>query len=247
MPAPVAPSVPPGLRIYAIGDIHGESGALDRLHALAADDAEGWGGTKMFVYLGDYVDRGDDSAGVIERLAGAAVPGFERRFLLGNHDAAMLGFLDDPAAHAGWLGFGGLETLASYGIRVAPHSSAGGTWLKKLSEALTVVLPSAHRAFLEGLELTVAAGDYLFVHAGVRPGRPLERQDADDLLWIREPFLSSIRWHGKRIVHGHTIVAEPKALPNRIAVDTGAYAGGALSCAVLEGASCRFIGVQNRV
>jgi len=237
--------VPPGLRIYAIGDIHGESRALDQLHSRIAKDAEIWHGRKLLVYLGDYVDRGDDSAGVIARLTDSPLPGFACRYLMGNHDATMLDFLSDPGSHQAWLGFGGLETLASYGVRAPADPGTAASRALALSEALAACLPAAHRSFLEGLEGSVTVGDYLFVHAGIRPGCPIDRQKLEDLLWIREPFLSSRRWHGKRVVHGHTIVPAPETLPNRIAVDTGAYAGGSLTCLVLEDAYCRFISVDN--
>lgn len=236
-----APSVPPGVRVYAIGDIHGLAGLLDRLHAAILADIEGYGGVPLVIYLGDYVDRGDDSAGVLDRLAAGALPGCRCRYLCGNHEATMLDFLKDPTANLGWLKFGGIETLASYGVDVT-----GTDRPERLAAALAARLPAAHRRFLLELETQVIVGDYCFVHAGIRPGRPLDRQDPADLLWIREPFLSSEAWHGKRIVHGHTIVDQPDIWPNRIGIDTGAYAGGALTCLVLEDADCRFLSVGGR-
>ncbi|HYE01531.1 MAG TPA: metallophosphoesterase family protein [Alphaproteobacteria bacterium] len=242
-------AVPEGLCVYAIGDVHGERRCLDRmLAAIAADGAPGGRGAGLqpiLVFLGDYVDRGPDSRGVLDRLcelaaAAAAGAGPSCRFLLGNHESAMLGFLAEPAAHANWLEFGGMETLLSYGVR-APLGLGGPARLAALRDGLAAALPEAHRRLLAGLERMAEVGDYVFVHAGIRPGVPLDRQAEEDLLWIREPFLSATRHHGKCVVHGHTIVERPALLPNRIAVDTGAYATGLLTAVALHGTERRII------
>ncbi|MEI7606060.1 MAG: metallophosphoesterase [Rhodospirillaceae bacterium] len=238
------PSAPEGWCIYAIGDIHGERRCLERIiETIEAHHKRVFaiGGEKpILIFLGDYVDRGPDSKGVLDilcRFAAEAESGAGPacRFVAGNHETAMREFLDDPEAGAGWLEFGGAETLASYGVRVAGgvglHS---GRW-RDMADSLAEKLPEAHRVFLEGLEPMVVLGDYVFVHAGVRPGVSLERQRLEDMQCIREPFLSSRRYHGKVVVHGHTPVEHPQVLPNRIGVDTGVYATGVLSAAVLHG------------
>ncbi|MBK1663176.1 metallophosphoesterase [Rhodospirillum rubrum] len=244
---PVAPAVPLGVRVYAIGDIHGQIDALDHLHDLIVRDAAAKASSVrrcLIVYLGDYVDRGEATPAVLDRLCGPPPSGFERHFLRGNHESAMLDFLGAPAANLGWLEFGGLATLAGYGVRM-PGAAGPVARAEGLAKALHACLPPTHRAFLSGLQSHVTLGDYFFVHAGVMPGRPLDRQSEDDLLWIREPFLSSPLWHGKRVVHGHTITEAPVVRPNRIGIDTGAFAGGPLTCLVLENETLRFIATHD--
>lgn len=215
--------------------------ALEALHhRIAADMAAGGAADCVVVYLGDYVDRGPDSAAVLDCLAAPAPAGWQRRFLRGNHEAAMLGFLAAPEANLAWLEFGGMETLGSYGVRL-PRTGSLAERARQMAEDLARAVPAEHLAFLAGLEWSVDLGDYLFVHAGIRPGRPLARQKPEDLLTIREPFLSSRAWHGKVVVHGHSMTPRPELLANRIGVDTGAYAGGPLSCIILEGEAQRVI------
>lgn len=255
MPHPPCPAacVPAGLCVYAVGDVHGHSRALDRLLDRIGEDfaavrtsGEDDGGITraLIVFLGDYVDRGPDSRGVLDRLCAlAAGGGLPCRFLLGNHEAAMLDFLQNPAAAAEWLGYGGVETLGSYGIR-ASVGTTDPVRCRALRDDLLSRLPDEHLTFLKGLESLVLLGDYAFVHAGVRPGVPLDRQRTEDLLWMREPFLSSRRHHGKIVVHGHTVVDQPQFLPNRIAVDTGAYATGILTSLALHGTAQRTLNVS---
>jgi serine/threonine protein phosphatase 1 len=226
-------ALPPGLRVYAVGDIHGCAEQLAALHAQIAADAQARPVPRVvLVHLGDYVDRGDDSAAVLERLLGPPpVPGAEVVNLLGNHEVMMLDACD-PRSPAGampfWLENGGTETLASY--RASPDEAA--PW-----EAI----PREHLDLLRGCALRWSAGDYLFVHAGVRPGVPLERQDPFDLIWIREPFLSFEGDLPQIVVHGHTPVTLPAIRPHRIGIDTGACFGGELTCLVLEGQRLRFL------
>ena len=239
-----AARIPDGMTIYAVGDIHGELGLLRDLQQAIADDhaSNGAGSAPVVVYVGDYIDRGEDSSGVIDRLIDNALPGFRKHCLMGNHEAAMLDFLREPTVGSPWLDFGGLATLHSYGVNPADRRSANG--IDELRDDLAARLPPGHLAFLQGLELSVVYGDYAFVHAGIRPGRPLAEQQADDLLWIRSPFLETTQRHEKTIVHGHTIVSDIEILPNRIAIDTGAYFSGCLSAVVLNGDTVRTLQVD---
>jgi serine/threonine protein phosphatase 1 len=236
-------AVPEGWLVYAVADIHGEAGLLCRMLAAIRSDAGSHPPARtLVVFLGDYIDRGPDSWGVLERLTGDPLPGMAVRFLLGNHEAVMLDFLAGGAVGAEWLRFGGLETLASYGI--AAVGAPTPARLAQLRDELAARLPPRHAAFLQGLEQSCTVGDYAFVHAGIRPGRPLEAQIPEDLLWIREPFLSDPRLHGPVIVHGHTVTPAPEQRPNRIGLDTGAYATGVLTALRLEGTDQRFLQVS---
>ena len=231
---------PPGTRLYVVGDIHGYPDHLDRLHALIRDDAASAAASrKVVAYVGDYVDRGPDSRRVIETLLQSPLPGFESVHLKGNHEAAMLSFLDDEELSLDWLGFGGAETLASYGIASPRRLADFATARQELARKL----PADHLDFLRGLTLSRVEGDFLIVHAGVRPGVSLPAQIEDDLLWIREPFLSSREVFGKIVVHGHTIDRLPQVRSNRIGVDTGIYRYGRLTCAVMEGGRLGFLRV----
>lgn len=247
----VPPRVPAGLCVYAVGDVHGQRRCLERMLALIAEDAERMRASEglepRLVFLGDYVDRGPDSRGVLDLLCAMSArfdagQGAACHFLIGNHEESMLEFLREPATGIGWLAYGGAETLISYGVR----TSAGTTdpaRCRAMRDSLEALLPEEHRRFLEALEPLVVLGDYAFVHAGIRPGQPLDRQRPHDLRWIREPFLSSRRRHEKVIVHGHSVVDHPEILPNRIGIDTGAYATGILSAIALHGAEQRLFQV----
>jgi len=212
---------------------------LDLLHEQIERDAQGSGSEKHVVYLGDYIDRGPDSKGVIDRVMNRVPQGFRAHYIKGNHDAALLDFLEDPESYRGWRSFGAGDTLISYGVR--PPLFDAVEQMVAARDLLKKALPPEHLAFFHELELKVTLGDYLFVHAGVRPGVSLDGQIEEDLLWIREDFLSSTLSHGKVVVHGHTPLSSPARTHNRISVDTGAYATGILSCAVLEGETCRFL------
>lgn len=192
----------------------------------------------LTVTVGDYIDRGPDSRGVIERLT--ANP-FATPFvaLRGNHETILEEFLRDPSVADHWRRLGGLETLHSYGIDVAPLMRGKGQ--EAAAVALRTALPRSHVAFLASLELSLTVGRYFLCHAGVRPGVPLARQREEDLLWIREEFLDSRVDFGKIIVHGHTPSEEPELRPNRVNIDTGAFMSGRLTCAVLEETGIRFL------
>ena len=234
--------VPPGVCVYAIGDIHGRADLLEVLHRRIAADADQLtpGTDKLVLYVGDYVDRGLESRQVLDLLLRRPLPDFHAVYLLGNHDAWLLSFLIDAKIGSTWLRYGGDATLHSYGVRVRPAVDEP-RYYEELQAELRERLPRRHVEFLEELELSYETGDYLFVHAGVRPNQPLDRQTADDLLWIREPFLSSRRDLGKVVVHGHTVEAEPAVRANRIGIDTGACWTGCLTCLVLEEGRYRFL------
>ena len=235
----------PGTRLYSIGDIHGRADLLADLQARILADAASGPPDRVVVYLGDYVDRGPDSRRTIELLTGSALPGFRAVHLLGNHEELMLAFLADAEAAERWLFNGGDATLKSYGVDPA-QPSAGGDPYERLRRALLRRLPRSHFDFLRGLKDSHVEGGYLFAHAGLRPGLPLDRQSRQDLLWIREPFLDSLDEFGAVVVHGHTVSVRPEVRPNRIGIDTGAYATGRLTCLVLEQATRRFLATEGK-
>ncbi len=237
-------SLAQGLRVYAIGDIHGFSDALDRMHdAIAADLLDHPPESAHIVYLGDYIDRGPDSKGVIDRLIARRDrgDGIEKTFILGNHEMGLYEFTKNPH-ESRWLMYGGIETLKSYGIVFAADVPLPGE-IEDAAGRLLNVLPPAHREFLEALEYYRAIGDYFFVHAGIDPLKPLEKNTVRDFTFIREPFLSWPAAFSKMIVHGHTISEKPEIKKHRIGVDTGLYAGGKLTAAVLENDTVRFLQV----
>ncbi|MFN3401948.1 MAG: metallophosphoesterase family protein, partial [Ferrovibrio sp.] len=223
--------LPPGLRVYAIGDIHGRADLLDRLHDQIQADLSTAPEKTVIVYLGDYVDRGADSHGVIERLTRSRFSNVETIALLGNHEDMLLQFMDAPYGASLWLSNGGDATLASYKVKVP----ASFDDLLFTQRALLGAMPRHHKQFLASLPEQVQYGDYLFVHAGIKPGLPLDRQSREQMIWIRDVFLNSEVDHGLIVVHGHTIVHEVEWRSNRIGVDTGAYTTGRLTALVLEG------------
>jgi len=234
-----APRVPPGARVYAIGDVHGRLDLLDIVRAkIVADARDAPEERRIIVHLGDYIDRGPDSAPTIDRLIAGPPEGFEAVHLIGNHEDTLIRFLDDVRFGPQWLGFGGMATLQSYGVRRPSSGSNRERW-EALRLAVREALPSEHLAFLRSLRPWYAIGDYLFVHAGVRPGLPIERQSLDDLIWIRDAFLDSDADFGAIVVHGHTPIREPDARTNRVNIDTGACFTGRLTCLVLSGTERR--------
>jgi serine/threonine protein phosphatase 1 len=228
-------TVPEGRRIYAVGDIHGRADLLETLLHTIRQDAfrEPSNGRPILIFLGDYIDRGFQSKDVIDLLLGDLVSPFETHFLKGNHEAAMLQFLDEPAMGPRWAEFGGAETLVSYGVRPPRSRTSLDEWAAA-SEQLNNILPAAHLDFLMNLKVNVRIGDYMFVHAGVRPGVDLSRQSEQDMLWIREEFLNDRRPLGAVVVHGHTPATRPHRDSRRVGIDTGAYLSGRLTAARFE-------------
>ncbi len=230
------------MRLYAVGDIHGRADLLERLHTMIREDGKGAPASteKIVVYLGDYIDRGLHSRVVIDLLLDRPLAEFGAVHLKGNHEDALLRFLGDASLGPDWLGIGGDGTLLSYGVRL-PKGMSSTQRFEHLRGELRRRMPARHVAFLEGLELMYQAGDYVFVHAGVRPGVPLEEQRPEDLMWIRNEFLNSSRTQGKVVVHGHSLMTRPQVHDHRIGIDTGAYATNVLTCLVLEGTERRFL------
>jgi len=233
-------TTPERTRVYAIGDVHGRDDLLDEIAGLIESDRKTAPAEVLTLFLGDYIDRGPHSAAVVERLASGRFP-TPFRALRGNHEAMLLRFLAEPSVLEFWRNYGGLETLHSYGVDVSAAMRGGGYGAAR--DAFSEALPAAHRAFLKATEFSAAVGDYFFCHAGVRPGTPLADQDEEDLLWIRDGFLSHERSFGKIVVHGHTPVASPEVRVNRINIDTGAFATSRLTCLALEGEDRRFLSV----
>jgi serine/threonine protein phosphatase 1 len=227
-----APAVPPGERVYAIGDIHGRLDLFsEMIERIEEDDARRGPASTTVVLLGDLIDRGPDSAGVID-AARAWAQRRPLRVLAGNHEEMFLKSFDKAETLRHFLRFGGRETLLSYPIGLAEYQSLS---LEELQQRMPQIVPAEHVAYLESLEDSVTIGDYLFVHAGIRPGVPLADQSQSDLRWIREMFIEDSRDHGCIVVHGHTICDDVEEMPNRIGIDTGAYKSGRLTCLALEG------------
>jgi len=234
---------PERTRIYAVGDIHGRVDLLRELHDKICADAEGKQfSRKVIVYLGDYIDRGEGSKEVVDLLIAETLAdaGFESKCLLGNHERSMLDFLRDTASGPNWVIYGGESTLLSYGVGHPRGNGMDDRWAL-IQNRLRDGIPPAHLEFFESLEPGHIEGGYLFVHAGIRPGVALEKQDLMDMIWIRDDFLNSKADHGFCVVHGHTVATEPDIQSNRIGIDTGAYSSGTLTCLVLEGRARRFI------
>jgi diadenosine tetraphosphatase ApaH/serine/threonine PP2A family protein phosphatase len=227
-------------RIYAIGDIHGRLDLLERAIAAIRRDVDAHGPAALTVTLGDYIDRGPSSRGVLDRLVANPFP-TPYVALRGNHDDFLTAFLADPAVGVHWVQQGGLETLCSYGVPV--RRLMVGKSLEAAANHLRAALPAAHVSFLRSLRASLSHGKYFLCHAGVRPGVPLGSQNEEDLLWIRDEFLNSRTEFGKIVVHGHTPMREPEVLPNRINIDTGAFATGRLTCVVLDDNGHRFLNV----
>ena len=234
-------SVPEGSLIYAVGDIHGRADLLRGLHQLIARDAQDREAQKkIIVYLGDYVDRGPYVRETLDLLVENALPGFESRFLMGNHEQLLLNFLEDPQVLQTWIFLGGQSTLLSYKVR-SPGSGFSPERGEEVRQELIRAIPEKHLEFLNRLEPFYKAGTYLFVHAGIRPSLDLEDQKPEDIYWIRDDFLSCKADHGLKVVHGHTITEKVQVRLNRVGIDTGAYATGVLTCAVFENRGVRFL------
>ena len=233
------PALPDGLRIYAIGDIHGRLDLLNEiLHLIGEDIARYPAVRPVYVFLGDYIDRGRWSRETIDRLIehGAA---HECVFLKGNHELIAVSCLSDRSKIDQWLCLGGVETLRSYGV--APEFFANRKQTAGTQLAFHEALPRAHLLFFRDLKECFACGDFFFVHAGVKPNIELTKQKERDLLWIRNEFLSSNKDFGKIVIHGHTPTQRIEIRPNRINIDTGAFATGCLTCLVIEGETLAII------
>jgi len=253
--APGSPRVPDDTRVYAIGDIHGRADLVHDMMQRIAHDRNAASPVRetIVVFVGDYVDRGPDSAGVLDQIArrgpdSAGVldqiarlsrdDSFTTCLLKGNHEVMFLDFLAEPSAFLHWAMNGGLSTLESYDIDVAAMSQDNP---ERLRQMVLEAIPDAHLELLRNLKTSVVVGDYMFVHAGVRPGVPLDAQAEQDLIWIREPFLDFEGDLGKIVVHGHTPTNEPDIRSNRIDIDTLAWRSGTLTALVLENVSRRFL------
>jgi serine/threonine protein phosphatase 1 len=227
--------LPEGIRVYAVGDIHGRADLLKQVFTMIdADMACNPIHRPIEVYLGDYIDRGPNSGDTLDLLIERG-RSREAVFLKGNHESYFLDVLGDPTKVGDWRQFGGLQTLISYGLQ--PSLNPDAAEQTELIRRLTEVMPVRHLEFLRSLQASFMCGDFFFVHAGVRPGIPITEQQESDLLWIRNEFLDSKKNFGKFIVHGHTPVREPDFRPNRVNIDTGAYATGNLTLLRVQGSS----------
>lgn len=233
---------PAGMRIYAIGDVHGRLDLLEAMHTRIRDEIErdapaDW----RIVHVGDYVDRGPDSKGVIDFLAEAIRTDSRYVALAGNHDAGLVDFLADPDKDSLFARHGGRQTALSYGVD-ADFSSQGQA--RASAERLRAAMPREHVEFLSTLPRSVAFGDFFFCHAGIRPGVPLALQNPEDLIWIRERFLSSPLLYEKVVVHGHTPSQAPEIMPNRVNVDTAAFTTGVLTALSIDGTRKRILQIS---
>jgi serine/threonine protein phosphatase 1 len=234
-----------GYRAYVVGDVHGRLDLLEQLlEQIEHDWTERPARKVLLVFLGDLVDRGPHSAQVVERLRTFSAPGVRTVFLLGNHEEVLLRILEgDASVIPSWLRFGGAECIASYGAdprEVARSADADAVRLVRET------IPDEHVEFLRSFGDTCRFGDYLFVHAGIRPGVSVDEQLQSDLRWIREPFLLDETDHGCVVVHGHTIIPEVEERTNRIGIDTGAYRTGVLTALVIEEAEHRYLDTGTR-
>jgi serine/threonine protein phosphatase 1 len=233
------PIIPANIRVYAVGDVHGRADLLiDLFGRIDADLRARPIAVSVQVFLGDYIDRGPQSRRVVDLMIERQKTN-EILCLKGNHEVYAFQFLNDPTVLTAWKRVGGLETLLSYGIM--PNDCHDLPTQRRLAMEFGRSMPDSHRHFIKGLELSFTCGDFFFVHAGVRPGIALNKQSEQDLLWIRDEFLLCEENFGKVVVHGHTPAIEPDIRPNRINIDTGAYATGRLTCLVLQGNQMRFL------
>jgi serine/threonine protein phosphatase 1 len=228
--------IPDGLRIYCVGDVHGQLELLDRVANWVNDDLARSPMPAVTVFLGDYIDRGPNSFGVVDRLSKGEFP-TQIRALRGNHEEMILTFLQNDKSLDAWRRYGALETLHSYGVPVIHVMRGKGFDVAQAT--LREKMPAHHLEFYQKTEFCAVAGDYYFCHAGIKPGVSLDEQNPTDLMWIREEFIKAPGPFEKRIVHGHTPVGKPVVMPDRINIDTGAYANGTLTCLALEGDTTR--------
>lgn len=239
-------STPPNMRLYAVGDVHGHLDLLDKLYQSIIDDiSQHPVENHHIIFLGDYIDRGPDSAGCVEYLIDLQARDHSVICLKGNHEDKLEKFLPHPLTVAdSFFKFGGVECATSYGLNMDGFGGSNEETLQKCAE-LTENIPPQHKAFYAELIHTVTFGDYMFAHAGVRPGVPLDRQSDHDLMWVRPEFIPHEGLYDKVIVHGHTPAYPMEILPNRINADTHAYHTGVLSCIVLQDKEYRVIEASN--
>ncbi|ESW70236.1 metallophosphatase [Mesorhizobium sp. LSJC268A00] len=240
---------PDGMRLYAIGDVHGRLDLLAAMHRRIESELEykptsDW----RVIHLGDYVDRGPESKGVIDFLIEAQKRDPRHLMLAGNHDIGFLDFLDEPDPEGLFIRYGGVQTAQSYGVDLAGHASWFGKAeaLRRGHQALVNAVPQAHVDFLRSLQLSLISGDFFLCHAGVRPDVPLASQSPQDLVWIRDVFHNHPGLYPKVIVHGHTPVPQAEVMPNRVNVDTLAWQSGMLSALAVDGADKRILTVQGK-
>jgi serine/threonine protein phosphatase 1 len=242
---------PDGVRLYAIGDVHGRLDLLSAMHRrieseLERKPARDW----RVIHLGDYVDRGPDSRGVIDFLIDAQKRDPRHLMLAGNHDIGFLDFLGTPDADGLFIRYGGIQTAQSYGVAINEGATAwfgkSDTALRKGHAALVEAVPRSHVDFLRALPFSVTLGDFFFCHAGIRPDVALENQKPQDLIWIRDLFHNHPDLYAKIIVHGHTPVPEAEVMANRVNVDTLAWQSGTLTALVVDGADKRILTVTDR-
>jgi serine/threonine protein phosphatase 1 len=241
------PQITPSARVYAIGDIHGRLDLLENLHYSILEDAQSSPGLKkVLIHLGDYIDRGPDSFGVVDSLAQFSPQGFKVINLKGNHEDFLLRFLGEKKGPSPlldvWRDNGCLETFLSYGIDIRdPEDRAPDEEADFIRQRFTKAIPDSHMKFFNNLKLRQTIGDYLFVHAGINPANPIQQQKKNDLIWIRDRFLNHPGPFDKVVVHGHTISKSPELFDHRIGIDTGAYYSNHLTCLVLEGKDRYFL------
>lgn len=247
LPPARTPSTPTDTLVWAVGDVHGCADLLSTLVEAVLGDVETRNASHAhLIFLGDYIDRGPDTKGVLRYLAALEErAGLSLHFLKGNHEDRMQAFLADPAFGTGWSEFGGREALASYGLQPPGLSDGPDVW-EAARDALAEVLTPQDQRFLAGLKLSVSVGDYFFVHAGAEPGVALDEQDAQQLLWIRRRFLEDPRAFDKIVVHGHTPSDAVFADHRRIGIDTGAYATGVLTGLRLDGEARQLLQTRRR-
>ncbi len=239
-PEPIAvpvPRVAENERIYAVGDIHGRADLLNEMFKRIAMDAVTHEDERnpRIILLGDYIDRGDNSRDVIDLMISVSesLPEGRLTFLLGNHEAALLSFLQDPTERSEWLRFGGLQTLSSYGV-APPKSNPSPEDLVAVADALRTAMGKEHIDFMMSFQRYIKSGDVVFVHAGLDTGASLNEQDDEAMLWGRSDFIETGGIDGLRVIHGHYDASEPVMLPSRVCVDTGAYYSGRLTAIRLD-------------
>jgi len=235
-------AAPAGMRIYAVGDIHGRHDLMAEMHRrIMAEIMDERPADWRIIYLGDYVDRGPASCQVLEFLCRTSKADPHVLCLAGNHDLGFLAFLEQPRPEGLFANNGGEATALSYGVKLDLYPPEA---LMRSHAALKEAIPTEHLDFLRNLKLSISFGDLFFCHAGIRPGVPLDAQAAEDLVWIRERFRHNLTLHPKLVVHGHTPVSEPEIMPNRVNLDTGAWHTGRLTAMMFEEKRKRLLEVR---